>query len=169
MTVSPQDPTAAFWPTSMQELEDAERFLVWSFRRWALGLARNDGGQWSLVWNGFARRFGSRDGRAALGGLATLMGALGEHARRAVRHHQPCCPCLGADEAWLVSFVGACQRGERSRARLLAEWMVAGAGVGDLLAAGLRLAAALDAHAMALPARGRDGRPAGGGARPVLH
>ena len=88
----------------------------------------NDGGYWSQVWNEFARQFGAKDGKEALSGFAGMVKGLQCHARRAVRHHRPCCPCL-------------------------AEWLVQPEGAGELLQSGSRLAQVMRRHALHLPER----------------
>lgn len=140
----------------MLELDPAEFLLVWALRRWALGLRENAGGHLTMVIQEFARQLDSAESDKALAGFAALMRGLQEHARRRICHHQPCCPCLGADEVWLVCLVGACQRGELCRARALAEWMVRGDGVGDLLDAGVRLGRAMGHHDLRIPCRDRN-------------
>jgi len=65
------------------------------------------------------------------------------HARRRLRHHQPCCSCLTGDEIAILNFVGACRRREWALARGLAEWLVVADGVAGLLECGARLGRAL--------------------------
>ena len=140
-------------PTSMSELHASERLIVWSFRRWVLGLLENRGEHWSLVWNEFTRQFGAHQGKDALSGFAALMKGVQCHARRTIHHHQPCCPCLGDDEVCVLSLVAACQSRELRRARFIAEWLVEPDGVGELLQAGSRLAEMMRQHALILPER----------------
>jgi hypothetical protein len=156
----PSDGSAApAWPTSMLELDPAEALIVWALRRWALGLQENAGHHLSLVSREFTRQLESPDAETAMGSFAALITGLQEHARRRVRHHQPCCPCLGIDEVWLVCLVGACQRGELCRARALAEWMVHTDGVGDLLDAATRLGRAMGKHYLMIPSRNPAAAP----------
>ncbi len=153
MSLSPAIRQANPWPTSMAELAPAERFIVWCFRRWVLGLRENNGGHWSLVWNEFARQLGAHDGKTALSDFANLIRGLQCHARRTIRHHEPCCPCLGADEAWVIRLVAACQHRQSHLARALVEWMVEPDGAGGLFEAAIRLAQAMQRHALNLPER----------------
>lgn len=146
----------AVWPTSLPELEPAERLVVWAFRRWALALTDNTGHHMCFVSNEFVRQLGRRDGQAALAAFLAIVRALQEHARRNIRYHQPSCACLGADELWLVCLVGSCQRGEPRRARCLAEWMVRPDGVGDLLDAACRLGRSMLGRTLVLPYRNRE-------------
>jgi hypothetical protein len=155
MPVAFTSPQEVPWPTSTAELDPSERFIVWAFRRWVLGLNQNNGEHWSFVWNEFARQFGIEDGKAALAAFAGLIKNLQCHARRAIRLHQPCCPCLVVDEVALVCFVAACQNSQPHRARGLAEWLVHPDGAGEMLAAAARLAQIMRKHALNLPHRSR--------------
>jgi hypothetical protein len=137
----------------MCELDSSERLIVWSFRRWVLGLRENRGEHWSLVWNEFTRLFGAREGKEALSGFAALLKGVQCHARRTIHHHQPCCPCLGDDEAAVMRLVAACQSHQLLRARSIAEWLVEPDGVGEILQAGTRLAHIMRQHALILPDR----------------
>src|SRR5690606_37445970 len=145
---------AGDWPTSLPELDPAERLVVWAFRCWALALRDRTGHRVCLVANEFTRQLGRRDGEAAFAAFFPILRAIQEHSRRSLRHHQPGCPCLGGDELWLVCLVGSCQRGDGARARFLAEWMVQPDGIGDLLEAGGRLGRSMLGHEMTLPHRG---------------
>ena len=98
--------------------------------------------------------------REALIGFLAIIHAIQEYARRSVRHHRPCCPCLGSDEVWLICLVGWCQRGDSRRARFLAEQVVRSEGVGDLLDGAWHLGRAMWAHALALPHRTGEFGPA---------
>ena len=141
------------WPTSTTELDPSEQFIVWSFRRWVLGLKQNTGDHWNMVWNEFARQLGSDDGRDALSGFALIIKALQCYARRRITYHQPCCPYLGADEVSLVCFIAACQNGETRLSRSLAEWLVKAEGAGEMMEAGHRLADAMRQHGLLFPPR----------------
>jgi len=146
-------PDEASRPASTADLDPSERFIVWAFRRWVLGLQQNNGEHWSLVWSEFTRQFGVNDGREALSGFARVIKELQCHARRNIHHHHPCCPCLCADEISLVYFVAACQNRQSRLARGLAEWLVRPDGAGDLLEAATRLAGVMRRHALHLPVR----------------
>lgn len=141
------------WPTSFMALAPSERLIVWAFRRWVLGLRRNDGAQWTIVGKEFSRQFDRHDGTIALAGFARLIDGLQRRARRVMHIHQVCCPCLSADEVCLVALVAACQAPVPSAARARAEWLVRGDGVGDLLDAGTRLACLMLRHGLSLPQR----------------
>ncbi len=141
------------WPTSMNELDPSERLVVWSFRRWVLGLKQNTAAHWDFVWNEFARQLGSQDGREALSGFACMVKALQCNARRRIHYHQPCCPGLGADEVSIVCFVAACQNGQLGLARALAQWLVKPDGSDEMITAATRLAEGMQSHGLVFPER----------------
>lgn len=145
-------------------LTAAEELLVWSFRRWAIGFRDNSVNQWALVWREFRGAFGAEAAEPALAAFAALFKQLMIHGRRAIHHHQPCCPCLGGDEAWLLDFVAACQQGRGLRAQELAEAIIEADDTGDLLQAGSALAAHL--HGRSLTIRHQPADPP---ERPTIH
>ncbi len=140
-------------PTSTMDLDDSERLIVWTLRRWVRGLRQNDGTQWTLVWKEFGRAFNGRDGTIALAGFVRLIDGFQCHARRGMRMHQVCCSCLSADELRLVSLISACQWPEPAAAKARAAWLVHNDGVGALLEAGTQLAKLMRRHGMTLPRR----------------
>ena len=141
------------FPRSVYDLNDPERFLVTSFRRWVIGLRENNGEHWSYVWNEFAREMGAHGGKMALASFAKLIRSLQRHARKTIYYHQPCCACLGADEAWVLCFLSACQHRQVSLATALLEWMVEPSGNGELLEAGAELGQLMEHHSLILPDR----------------
>lgn len=141
------------WPTSTAELAPAERLIVWSFRRWVLGLRQNTAEHWNLVWNEFSRQLGNQDGRDALSGFAGMVKTLQCNARRRICYHQPCCPYLGADEVSIVCFVAACQSGQLRLAHALAEWLIKSEATEEMIEAGSRLADGMRDHGLAFPER----------------
>lgn len=140
-------------PTSTSELDPAERFIVWSFRRWVQGLRQNTADHWNFVWNEFARQLGSEDGHNALSGFAGMVKTMQCNARRRICYHQPCCPYLGADEVSIVCFVAACQRGHLQLARSHAEWLIKSEGMEEMIEAGSRLANGMRQHGLVFPER----------------
>jgi len=150
----------ALWPRLKAELAPIELLLVEVFRRWLLGAQECRAQHWAMASNDFAHVLGPIDGKAGLASLAVIMRELGEHGRRPIRYHPVCCPCVGADELWLIAIVGACQRGELDHAHRLAEWMVRADGIGGVIGAASRLAGALQAQERLMPARaGESARP----------
>lgn len=147
-----QTPEAAsqVWPTSVQELTDGERLVIWAFRRWIAGpdhlpmLARE-----------FDRQFRRAESRQALIALDLAMSLLTRHARRTIVHHQACCPCLAADEVCMISIVAALQNGADAAARAMAPWLLRSDGVPAFLSALDDLAECLTGSGHDLPYRTR--------------
>jgi hypothetical protein len=133
--------------------EDPETFVVWAFRRWVLGLRHQAPEQWDTVWRGMARRCGEAAGREATAALAETIEALRRTARRTITHHQPCCPCLGDDEAILLVLLGACQRGDGLLAQTAAQTLSGAVAADSLILAAMRLAGALSDRGLMLPYR----------------
>ena len=161
-------------PALMADLSHAERFIVWSFRRWLLGLRDNNARHWAFVWYEFDAQLGDLDGKAALANFAKLTKELQCHALKTIHHHQPCCPYLGDDEAGIIQLVAACQGGHRQVARSLARSMVQSTACNAMLEAGERLAYLMHRHALHLPHRstgcaGHTERHAGSGEARTLH
>jgi hypothetical protein len=144
------------WPTSVQELGEAERFVLWSFRRWVA-----ERGQLPMLAREFDRQFRRSEARPALLALDAALTALTRHARRTIVHHQPCCPCLGADEVCFVSIVAALQGGATAAARAMAQWLVRAPGVAAFVAPLDDFAACLAGSGLDLPYRTRPQGPPG--------
>jgi hypothetical protein len=159
------------WPTTLAELAPAERLVLWSLRRWIAGWVEENPSQWSLVSSEFAHIFGARDGRATLSSFAKFFKALWLAAGRTIRHHHPCCPLFGEDEACLLVLLAACRRGDWRLARAAGRWLTDTSEVGDLIGCAADLAAALAAHGMDFPHRTRTPAYAAGSAAgiTVLH
>lgn len=130
----------------MSDLSDGQQLIVWSFRRWLSGEQN-----WSTVWNELAVRFGAEPARPILTSFIRLVDAIRSGARRAVHYHQPCCPCVGADEALLTSIVGAAQSGRRDLVRTYALEMVQDPMADALVERALDLATALSNRGVEVP------------------
>ncbi|MFC3678235.1 hypothetical protein [Ferrovibrio xuzhouensis] len=139
------------WPTSVQELAEAERLVLWSFRRWVSGPE-----QLPMLAREFDRQFRRSDARPALLALDAALTGLSRHARRTIVHHQPCCPCLGADEVCFVSIVAALQGGAPQAARAMAQWLVRAPGLEAFVAPLDEFAACLTGSGLDLPYRTRQ-------------
>jgi len=153
-------------PRRMADLEPGEHLLLWGFRRWLSGLVDDAPSHWRIVEREFIDRFGAAHGRRSLVGLVRMIALMQSHAARSIVYHRPCCPCIGDDEATILAFLAACQRGDWSGARLRAASLVAETGIGDLLAAGARLARLLGDRGARLPLRAA---PVSAEDRPTLH
>jgi len=138
------------WPTSVQELTEGERLVIWAFRRWIAGPEHLP-----MLAREFDRQFRRSESRQALLALDLAMSVLTRHARRTIMHHQACCPCLAADEVCVISIVAALQNGADAAARAMAPWLLRGEGVPAFLAALDDLADCLSGSGHDLPYRTR--------------
>ena len=141
------------WPTTIDELEPAERLVVLSLRYFVFarsGRPRHPRGR--PLGEPFAN-LGDGDGELALALLSQLVGCLQRHARRRFSLHAPCHPGLGMDEACVVRLVAACQHRQPHLARALARWMVKPSVGDELMEASIGFARILRRNALALPLR----------------
>jgi len=122
---------SSHWPTSIQELTEGERLVLWAFRRWVSGREHLP-----MLAREFDRQFRQVEARPALIALDAALATLTRHARRTIVYHQPCCACLGADEVCLISIVAALQNDAMPAARAMAQWLVRSEGI-DALATAL--------------------------------
>lgn len=136
------------WPTSVQELSEGERLVVWAFRRWVSGPEHLP-----MLAREFERQFRRNEARPALIALDAALTGLTRHARRSIVYHQPCCACLGADEVCVISIVAALQAGASAAARAMAQWLVRMEGVEAFVAPLDRLAEHLADSGHDLPYR----------------
>ncbi len=142
-------------PTSLGELDLAERLVVWSFRRWVSGTEN-----WALVEREFRRQFAEGAAHGALRSFAMFVEALRCHARRVIRYHQPGCPCLGCDEVCVLTMITAAQAGDMNLAKATGRWLVRAEGLEDLLQAAGALGQAMTRQDLHLPRRvGDDAKP----------
>lgn len=130
--------------TSVRELGEGERLVLWAFRRWVSGPEHLP-----MLAREFDRQFRRSDARPALVALDAALSVLCRQARRTIVYHQPCCPCLGADETCFLAVVAALQAGAAAEARARAPWLVRGEGVEAFLRP-------LDDFAECLSAAGHD-------------
>jgi hypothetical protein len=152
---------AGHWPTTVQELSEGERLVLWAFRRWVSGPEHVP-----MLAREFDRQFRQVEARRALIALDAALIGLTRHARRTIVYHQPCCACLGADEVCMISIVAALQNGATAAARAMAQWLVRGEGARAFTAALDEFADCLSGSGHDLPYRTRqntarsEGRPA---------
>ena len=153
--MSVQAAADASHPTSLGELDLAERLVVWSFRRWVSGTEN-----WALVEREFRRQFAEGAAHGALRSFAMFVEALRCHARRVIRYHQPGCPCLGCDEVCVLTMITAAQAGDTNLAKATGRWLVRAEGLEDLLQAAGALGQAMTRQDLHLPRRvGDDAKP----------
>jgi len=142
-------------PTTLGELDLAERLVVWSFRRWVSGTEN-----WALVEREFRRQFAEGAVHGALRSFAMFVEALRCHARRVIRYHQPGCPCLGGDEVCVLTMITAAQAGDLNLAQATGRWLVRAEGLENLLEAAGALGQAMARQELHLPRRiGDDTKP----------
>ncbi|MEK9969228.1 MAG: hypothetical protein VW600_08825 [Ferrovibrio sp.] len=150
------------WPTSVLELNEGERLVLWAFRRWVSGREHL-----SMLAREFDRQFRQSDARPALIALDAALGELTRHARRTIVYHQPCCPCLGADEVCILSIVAALQNDASTPARAMALWLIRSEGIDGFIAALDDFADGLGRSGHDLPYRTRPRTVARRHAQPV--
>lgn len=138
------------WPTSLQELSEGERLVLWAFRRWVSGREHLP-----MLAREFDRQFRQSEARPALIALDAALLGLTRHARRTIVYHQPCCACLGADEICLISIVAALQTGASATAQVMAQWLVRREGVDAFTTALKDFADYLSGSGLDLPYRTR--------------
>ncbi|MCP1335934.1 hypothetical protein [Futiania mangrovi] len=150
----------------IRDLTEAERLVIWSIRRWASGREH-----WPLVWREHGKLLGAYHGHATLAALVRYLGAICKDAGRTVGHHAACCPCVGRDEALMLSLAAAAHAGHHGLATAHAATLLSPDGMiladrtRAAIAAGAALAAAMEAAGWPLAYRGdwrvRDIAPAG--------
>src|SRR6185503_3254802 len=96
---------------------------------------------------------GKTESREAVAALAGLVDTLRGNVRRAFHYHQPCCPCVGADEICLVLMTGAAQRGQSARVEAMARWLVHEGAVPEISRHAAAMADVLARGGLALPYR----------------
>jgi hypothetical protein len=140
-------------PSRLKDLSESERLLVWSYRRWIVGMRTREEIHWTLAWREVSCIFGADSVRSVLGGLQSIIAGIGLHARRTLRLHPPCCGYICTDEFSIIALIGACQRRDYQTARGIAEWLVREDGISGILEGAGRIATALSEHRLYLPDR----------------
>ncbi len=140
-------------PSSLEQLSESERLLVWSYRRWIVGMRTHEEIHWTLVWREVSCIFGADSVRSVLGGLQSMIAGFGLYSRRRLRLHPPCCGHICTDEFSIVALIGACQRRDYRTARGIAEWLVREEGMSGVLEGAGRIATVLSEHRLYLPDR----------------
>ncbi|WP_293441173.1 hypothetical protein [Planktotalea sp.] len=101
------------------ELDGVEAASVIYLRLWCDGPDAQ-----AQVWNDFASRLGSDQGRKALKSFEDLCSLCTRHGRRPLMRHSVQCKCLGADESCFANFIATAATGEREDAMLIATLLV---------------------------------------------
>src|SRR3546814_16815415 len=76
-------------PTSLQELGEGERLVLWAFRRWVGGPEHLP-----MLAREFDSQFRRAEDRPALVAFDAALTDLIRQARRTTLYHPPSCPCL---------------------------------------------------------------------------
>jgi hypothetical protein len=132
----------------VRDLTESELFALRCVRRRLAG-----GGHYEILARTLAAEMRREHARKILARLEAIVRVLGMAARRNLAYHQPCCPCLGPDEALLLTFVAAAQNDQLPLARFLASEAVAPCGIERLVGAGREFGAALARGGHHLPLR----------------
>ena len=141
------------WPSYLFELDAAEQLLLNGIRHWIAGWVRMSPEPWEQAWADFSRQLGRSRSREAVAALAGLVDTLRGNVRRSFHYHQPCCPCIGADEICLVLMAGAAQRGQQSRVGAMARWLVHERAVPEIGRHATAIAEVLTRSGLSLPYR----------------
>jgi hypothetical protein len=152
-SASPYHDSDAGFEHEYTEGDDAETLAVWAFRRWILGLRYQAAEQWETVRRGLQRRCGEAAGREATAAMAEMIEELRRTAKRTITHHQPCCSCIGDDEATLLVLLAACQRGDVLLAQTAAQMLSGALHADTLVLAAMRFAEALTERGLMFPYR----------------
>jgi len=140
----------------MKKLTVAEQLLIRTFRRWVTGMRLNNEYLWNQAWTELSESFGEDCTKAILSGLQSVILGIGTYARKPMRLHPPCCSGVSEDEIAILAIIGACQRREHIRSRIVGEWIVSCEGLPSLLEGAARIAAALNQKNVQLPDRSRS-------------
>jgi hypothetical protein len=103
----------------LTDIPPCEAALIRAVRFWMHGPEGR-----AEVWNGFARCFGPREGRAEMRAFETMIKGVCAHARRPLAPHGPGCNCVGSDEAILCTLVREAARGDLAEAAAIASLIV---------------------------------------------
>ena len=140
-------------PIEMEELIDAERLLLKSYRRWVVGMQLCDNQYLKSVWIDLSTAFGVKSAQSIIGGLQSVIAAIGGASRRPIRLYPLCCVFVCADELLFLCLISACQSRNHFLARCTANWIVSANGTSDLIEGCRRIAEALTEKDIVLPIR----------------
>jgi len=140
-------------PIEMEELIDAERLLLRSYRRWVVGMQLCDDQNLKSVWIDLSTAFGVKSARSIIGGLQSVIVALSGASRRPIRLYPLCCVYVCADELSFLCLISACQSRNHFLARCTASWIVSTNGTADLIEGCRQIAEVLTEKDIVLPIR----------------
>jgi hypothetical protein len=140
------DHTGAAVVGRLTDLPAWEADLILSMRLWM----QSPEGQ-AEVWTGFARCFGTVEGRAEMQQFESLLRGLCHNARRPFVRHALGCTCLGTDEAVLRMLVREAARGDLAEATLIASLLVPAGQAEQIALQSARVGRALQRMARHIP------------------
>jgi hypothetical protein len=133
---------------SMDDLEVAEKVVLWSVRTRLEGVASFD-----RIRQALHRAYDATSADAAFGAFEPWFLILANHCRRDLHLHRPQCPCLSDDEREMLELIAHVQAGDIGDARHLAASLVHERALGAFLGASLTFAEALSRLDLRLPQR----------------
>ena len=153
MSVFETEAEPCTWPTTVNELETAEQFVILSFRHCVFSRSKKDYHLGNGALREHLNRLGENDGELALTYLSRLVSCMRQGARRSFSLFAPCYPGLGVDEAWVICFLAACQSRQPHLARTLANWMIKPVAFDELMKPSIGFAQVLYKNDVLLPLR----------------
>lgn len=153
-------------PTRLDQLAQGERLVVTAFRRWVAGCGNADGRELERAWSDLCFELGANPAREAMLALSRIVSTLRRSARRPIRHHEPLCMQLTADEVAIAALVASGQQEGTEEARSKAAWLVRPDGSAALAGGARALGDRLRDAGVLLPRR-TGGRPAAERTGPV--
>ena len=153
MSVLESEPEPCTWPTTVNELETAEQFVVLSFRHCVFSQSDKDYPLGKGALREHLKTLGNDDGEMALTYISQLVSCMRRGARRSFSLYAPCYPGLGVDEAWVICFLAACQSRQPNLARTLANWMIKPIAFDELMKPSIGFAQILYKNDVLLPLR----------------
>ena len=115
------------------DLSPSEHLALSSFRYCLVAMQRRSPETFDWLLASLRQSIGDENAAAAAVAMSKLVATLAAAARRNISYHQPCCPCLSADEGHLLTMVEAARQGEIAQVADMAGDLVYERGIGDLV------------------------------------
>lgn len=115
------------------DLSPSEHLALSSFRYCLVAMQRRSPETFDWLLASLRQSIGDEDAAAAAVAMSKLVATLAAAARRNISYHQPCCPCLSADESHLLAMVVAARQGEIADVADMAGELVYERAIGDLV------------------------------------
>lgn len=146
-------PEPCTWPTTVNELETAEQFVVLSFRHCVFSQSEKGFRVGKRALREHLNMLAKDDGEMALTYLSQVISCMRRGARHSFSLFAPCYPGLGVDEAWVICFLAACQSRQPNLARTLANWMIKPIAFDELMKSSIGFVQILYKNDVLLPLR----------------